>query len=30
MIPLYKEDDNKEGLKKCEEYKKLLQENLEK
>lgn len=30
MIPLYEEDDNKEGLKKCKEYRKLLQERLEK
>ena len=30
MIPLYEEDDDKEGLKKCKEYRKLLQERLEK
>jgi len=29
MIPLYEEDNNEKGLKKCKEYKKLLQERLE-
>jgi len=29
MIPLYEEGNNEKGLKKCKEYKKLLQERLE-
>ena len=29
MVPLFKEDNKKEELKKCKEYKKLLQERLE-
>ena len=29
MVPLFEEDNNKEMLKKCKEYKKLLQERLE-